>query len=122
MNARQRFASDEVSCRIPALVDHSAGDLPVFESGAIMWYLATQYDPEGKLLPKASTSVTTVLCLHQHTSNPQAFPWGPPPSLEHMTTRPQQESQMTRRRRNEAIEIGGRLQAWPIQILSFATC
>ncbi len=50
--------SHQVSCRIPALVDHSAGDLPIFESGAIMWYLATQYDPEGKLFPKASAILT----------------------------------------------------------------
>ena len=36
-------------------MDHSAGDLSIFESGAIMWYLATQHDPEGKLCPKACT-------------------------------------------------------------------
>ena len=37
------------------MVDHSAGDLPIFESGAMMWYLGSQHDPEGKLFPKAST-------------------------------------------------------------------
>lgn len=35
--------------RVPALVDHGAGDTRVFESGAIMWYLATKH---GKFFPK----------------------------------------------------------------------
>jgi len=38
--------------RIPALVDHTQGDLSVFESGAIMLYLAEQADTKGTLLPK----------------------------------------------------------------------
>ena len=37
--------------RIPAIVDHDAGDFPVFESGAIMLYLCEK-DGSGKLLPK----------------------------------------------------------------------
>ena len=37
--------------RIPALTDHTAGELPVFESGAIMWYVAAK-DSEHKLFPK----------------------------------------------------------------------
>ena len=43
-------------------MDHSAGDLPIFESGAIMWYLATQHDPEGKLCPKACTLLCYPWC------------------------------------------------------------
>ncbi|KAI9292771.1 theta class glutathione S-transferase [Neoconidiobolus thromboides FSU 785] len=38
--------------RIPAIVDHSNNDFAVFETGAIMLYLADKYDPEHKLLPK----------------------------------------------------------------------
>ena len=34
------------------MVDHSAGDLSIFESGAIMWYLGTQHDPQEKIFPK----------------------------------------------------------------------
>ena len=34
--------------RIPALIDHSAGNFPIFESGAIMLYLAEKH---GKFMP-----------------------------------------------------------------------
>jgi glutathione S-transferase len=37
--------------RIPAMVDHSADDLRVFETGSIMLYLCEYYDKEHKLLP-----------------------------------------------------------------------
>jgi len=36
------------------MVDNGAGDLPIFESGAIMWYLGTQHDPQGMIFPKVS--------------------------------------------------------------------
>lgn len=49
-----------VCFRIPALVDHSAGDLPIFESGAIMWWAASQ-DPEGKLFPKDAKKQADVM-------------------------------------------------------------
>ena len=43
------------------MVDNGAGDLPIFESGAIMWYLGTQHDPQGKIFPKVS------ICYTHHT-------------------------------------------------------
>ena len=36
------------------MVDNGAGDLPIFESGAIMWYLGVQHDHQGKIFPKVS--------------------------------------------------------------------
>ena len=51
-----------VGCRIPALVDHMAGNLNIFESGAILWYLGETYDPEGKLWPKVNP-VMPLQCL-----------------------------------------------------------
>lgn len=33
-------------------MDHTAGDQRVFESGAILWYLAEKEDKEGKFWPK----------------------------------------------------------------------
>jgi glutathione S-transferase len=51
--------------RIPALLDHTEGDLSVFESGAIMWYVATK-DPEGKLLPKVMCCVLLLFASRHH--------------------------------------------------------
>ena len=44
--------------RIPAIVDHDEGDFAVFESGAILIYLA---EKTGKLLPKDAKSRSRVL-------------------------------------------------------------
>jgi glutathione S-transferase len=46
--------------RIPAIVDHAAGDFAVFESGAIMLYLAEQ-DGSGRLLPKDAKGRSRVI-------------------------------------------------------------
>ena len=46
--------------RIPAIVDHDAGDFPVFESGAIMLYLCEK-DGSGKLLPKDARGRSRVI-------------------------------------------------------------
>lgn len=46
--------------RIPALVDHTAGDVPIFESGAIMWWLASR-DPEARLFPKDAAKQADVM-------------------------------------------------------------
>lgn len=48
--------------RIPAMVDHSAGNLRVFETGSIMLYLCEHYDKEHKLLPAVSNTLLCLLC------------------------------------------------------------
>jgi glutathione S-transferase len=48
--------------RIPAMVDHSAGDLRVFETGSIMLYLCEHYDKEHKLLPAVNDALLCFLC------------------------------------------------------------
>ena len=41
-------------------MDHTCGDLPIFESGAIMWWVASR-DPEGKLFPKDPSKQAEVM-------------------------------------------------------------
>ena len=47
--------------RIPAIVDHGNADFAVFESGAILIYLADHADLAGALLPRAGNARSTVL-------------------------------------------------------------
>lgn len=68
----------DVGRRIPALVDHTAGDLKIFESGAILWYLGEMYDPEGTLWPKVNSAMllqcsTSTIIIEQFPSVTASF-------------------------------------------------
>ncbi|KAI9348517.1 thioredoxin-like protein [Obelidium mucronatum] len=47
--------------RIPVIVDHNRSDFVVFESGAILLYLAEHYDPENILFPEDSNARSQVI-------------------------------------------------------------
>ncbi|KAJ3039149.1 hypothetical protein HDV00_012555 [Rhizophlyctis rosea] len=47
--------------RIPAIVDHKRGDFNVFETGAIMLYLAEHYDPEHRIYPADADARSSVI-------------------------------------------------------------
>lgn len=47
--------------RIPAIIDHLNNDLPVWESGSILWYLVTRYDPEAKLWSRDLNTQTQIM-------------------------------------------------------------
>lgn len=55
---RPEFLRISPNNKIPAIVDRAAGDLAVFESGAILTYLAEKAD---RLLPKAGNARYTIL-------------------------------------------------------------
>ena len=60
-NGEQRsewFLKINPNGRIPAIIDHEAGDFAVFESGAIMLYLA---EKTGKLMPEDSKGRSEVI-------------------------------------------------------------
>jgi len=46
---------------VPALVDHSHGDFTVWESGAILYYIAETYDTEGTFFGKNVQEKTIVM-------------------------------------------------------------
>ncbi|PWN22627.1 glutathione S-transferase [Microstroma glucosiphilum] len=53
--------------RVPALVDHQQNDFVVWESGAILFYLAAQYDKQGKFFGKdvQEQTITMQWLTHQ---------------------------------------------------------
>ena len=55
---RPEFLAINPNGRIPAIVDHTAGDLAVFESGAILIYLA---ETTGRLMPSDTVGRSQVL-------------------------------------------------------------
>ena len=55
---KPEFLTINPNGRIPAIVDHEADDLPVFESGAILIYLA---EKTGKLLPHDTVKRSDVI-------------------------------------------------------------
>jgi GST-like protein len=61
---REQFAADFTKIspfgKVPAIVDRDAGDLPVFESGTILTYLAESYG-DGTLLPASGRERYAVL-------------------------------------------------------------
>lgn len=64
--------------KIPTIIDHEAGDFPVFESGAILFYLAEKYGRFIPADPKGRSEVMQWVMFHASGTGPmlaQAGVW-----------------------------------------------